>query len=133
MKRNIDIGILITRISLGILMLLHGSAKLLNGLDFIKGMLTQAGLPSFIAYGVIFGEVIAPVVILIGFRARIGAAFYAINCISAILLAHSADLFTINQFGGWTIELLGLYLFGSIALFFTGAGRYSVSKTNSWD
>lgn len=60
MKRNIDTGILIMRISLGILMLLHGSAKLLHGIDHIKGILTQAGLPSFVAYGVIAGEVIAP-------------------------------------------------------------------------
>ena len=133
MKRNIDLGILIIRISLGVLMLLHGSAKLLYGLDFIKGMLAHAGLPSFIAYGVIVGEVIAPVVIIIGFRARIGSALYAINCIFAILLGHSADLFTFNQFGGWTVELLGLYLFGSIALFFTGAGLFSVSSTNNWD
>jgi putative oxidoreductase len=133
MKKNIDLGILISRISLGTLMLLHGSAKLLSGLDFIKGMLAHAGLPSFIAYGVILGEVIAPALILIGFRTRIGAALYAINCIFAILLGHSADLFTINQFGGWTVELLGLYLLGSTALFFTGAGRYSLSSTNNWD
>lgn len=131
MKRNIDTGILIMRISLGILMLLHGSAKLLHGIDHIKGILTQAGLPSFVAYGVIAGEVIAPILILIGFRTRIAAVFYAVNCIFAITLGHSTELFTINQFGGWTVELLGLYLFGSIAIFFTGAGRYSVSDKNN--
>lgn len=128
-----DLGILISRVSLGVLMLLHGSSKLLHGIDHIKEMLVQTGLPSFIAYGVIPGEVIAPFLILIGFRTRVAAAVYATNCIVAILLGHSTELFTINQFGGWTVELLGLYLFGSIALFFTGAGRYSISKTNNWD
>lgn len=133
MKRNTDTGILIMRISLGILMLLHGSAKLIHGVDHIEGMLQQAGLPSFVAYGVFAGELLAPVLILIGFRARIAALFYAANCIFAIVLAHSTELFTINQFGGWTVELLGLYLFGSTALFFTGAGHYSVSDKNNWD
>jgi len=28
---------------------------------------------------------------------------------------------------------LMLYLLGSVALFFTGAGKYAVSKTNKWD
>ena len=64
MKKNIDLGILISRISLGVLMLFHGSAKLLYGLDFIKGILAQAGVPSFIAYGVILGEVVAPILII---------------------------------------------------------------------
>ena len=133
MNKNIDLGILISRISLGVLMLLHGSAKVLYGLDFIKGMLEQAGVPSFIAYGVILGEVVAPILIITGFRSRAAAAIYAANCIVAILLAHSTELFTLNQFGGWTAELLGLYLFGSVALFFTGAGRYSLSDKNNWD
>jgi len=114
-------------------MLFHGSAKLLYGLDFIKGILAQAGVPSFIAYGVILGEVVAPILIITGFRTRAAAAIYATNCMVAILLEHSTELLTINQFGGWTVELLGLYLFGSVALFFTGAGHYSVSDKNNWD
>jgi hypothetical protein len=29
-------------------------------------------------------------------------------------------------------ELLGLYLLGAVALFFTGAGKFAVSSSNSW-
>lgn len=133
MKKNTDLGLLILRISIGALMLLHGIGKLNGGLGFIQGLLSEKGIPSFIAYGVIVGEVLAPLAILVGFRTRIAAAIYAFNCLVAILLVHSGDLFTLNQHGGWGIELLGLYLLGAIALFFTGAGKYAVSKNNKWD
>ncbi len=127
MKRNIDAGLLVLRVSLGALMLLHGIAKLMHGLGFIKGMIGGMGLPDFIAYGVIVGEVIAPIALLIGFKARIAAAVYAFNCLVAIVMAHSQDLFTINEYGGWSVELLGLYLFGAVALVFTGGGKYAIS------
>lgn len=133
MKKNTDLGLLILRISIGLLMLLHGIGKLGGGLGFIQGMLTEMGIPSFIAYGVIVGEVLAPLAILAGFRTRIAAAIYAFNCIVAVLLVHAGDIFTLNEHGGWGIELLGLYLFGAVALFFTGAGKYAVSKNNTWD
>lgn len=56
-------------------MLLHGIAKLTHGIDFIKSV---AGV---FAYGVYVGEVLAPIAILIGFRTRIAAAVYAVNCL----------------------------------------------------
>jgi hypothetical protein len=27
------------------------------------------------------------------------------------------DIFTLNEYGGWAVELLGLYLLGAVALF----------------
>lgn len=133
MKKNTDTGLLILRLVIGVLMLLHGFGKLGGGLEFIKGMLSQKGLPSFIAYGVIVGEVIAPIAIIIGYRTRIAASIYAINCLAAILLVHAQDIFKMGEHGGWAIELLGLYLFGSLVLFFSGGGKYALSKTNNWD
>ncbi|MCG8579256.1 MAG: DoxX family protein [Bacteroidales bacterium] len=132
MKRNVDFGLLVLRLSVGILMLFHGLAKL-SGLGFIKGMLTEAGLPAFIAYGVYLGEIVAPLLIIIGFRTRLASVVYIINVLVAILLVHAKDIFTLNQHGGWGIELLGLYFFGAVALFFTGAGRLSVSSGQKWD
>lgn len=55
MKRNIDAGLLNFRLTLGILMLMHGIHKLINGVDGIKGMLAEVGLPGFLAYGVHLG------------------------------------------------------------------------------
>ena len=133
MKKNLNLGILVGRISVGALMLPHGIAKLVYGTAGIKSMLASAGLPEFLFFGVYLGEVIAPLMILIGFRTRIAAGIYAINCAAAMLLAHSNNFFTLNEYGGWSAELLGLYLFGSILLYFTGAGSYAVSTKNNWD
>lgn len=132
MKKNTDLGLLILRLALGILMLLHGIGKL-NGLGFIQNVLTEKGLPSFFAYGVWIGELVAPLAILIGFRTRIAAAIFAFNCLTAALLVHANDIFALNQHGGWGVELLGLYFFGALALLFTGGGKYAVSKHNRWD
>jgi len=133
MKKNIDLGILILRISVGALMLLHGIGKLTGGLEFIQGMLSEKGIPGFIAYGSLVGEVLAPLAILVGFRTRIASSIFAFNCLVAILIVHSSEIFTLNEHGGWAIELLGLYLFGALILFFTGGGKYALSKNNIWD
>lgn len=131
-KKNIDLGLLILRISIGLLMLLHGIAKL-KGVSFIEGLLTEKGLPAFIAYGVYVTEIIAPLLLIIGFRTRLSAIVYVAGVLVAIILVHSSDIFTLNQHGGWGIELLGLYLFGAVALIFTGGGKFSLSSKTDWD
>lgn len=132
MNKNNDLGVLILRISIGVLMLLHGIAKL-KGVSFIEGMLSAKGLPAFLAYGVYVTEIIAPLLLIIGYRTRLAAAVFAFGAVFALLLVHSAEIFTINQHGGWGVELLGLYLFGAIALFYTGGGKYAASTTHKWD
>lgn len=133
MKKNTDAGLLVTRLSIGVLMLLHGLAKLIGGIGFIKGMIAQLGLPEFLAYGVLVGEILAPIAVIIGIRTRLASAIFAINCLVAIFMAHSNDIFSLGKHGGWAIELLGLYLLGAIALFFTGGGKYAISINNTWD
>ncbi|PVZ11561.1 DoxX family protein [Porphyromonas loveana] len=133
MKRNTDLGLLILRVGVSVLMLLHGIAKLFSGLGGIKYLLAQAGLPDFMAYGVLVGEVVAPLLILIGWRTRPAALVLAGNCLVAMLLAHSGQIFTLSEQGGWAVELLGLYLIPSLALMFTGAGKYALSSTHKWD
>lgn len=133
MRKNNDLGLLVLRITIGVLMLLHGISKLKGGLDFISGMLVEKGLPGFIAYGVLVGEILAPILLIIGFRTRIAAIIYAFNCLVAVLMVHSADIFKMSEHGGWELELLGLYFFTSLALFFTGGGKYGASNRNIWD
>ncbi|WP_269237600.1 DoxX family protein [Flavobacterium flavigenum] len=133
MRKNNDLGLLILRITVSVLMFLHGISKFGGSLEFIKSMLAEKGIPDFIAYGVLVGEILAPIAILIGFRTRIAAAIYAFNCLVAILIAHSSEIFSMGEHGGWALELLGLYLFGALTLFFTGAGNIAVSKSSQWD
>lgn len=132
MNKNTDLGLLILRISVGALMLLHGIAKL-SGVSFIEGMLEGKGLPSFLAYGVYITEIVAPILILIGYRTRLASLAIIFGLLFATALVHSADIFSLNQNGGWELELIGLFLLGALCLFFTGSGKYAASTTNNWD
>jgi len=126
--QNKDIGLLIQRLSISILILFHGIANLTSNYSFIKSLLNGIGIPEFMAYLVFIGEIIAPILIIIGWKARLASLVVAFNMLIAILMVHSADILTLNQFGGWGIELQGLYLFGAIVLFLVGSGKYSLSK-----
>lgn len=126
-------GLLIIRVIIGLSMLIYGVTKVINGIDFIKALLTNISLPAFFGYGVFLGELIAPFLIIIGYRARIASLFFAFNCLIAILLTQTSDIFKLNQYGGWAIELLAIYMFVAIGIFFTGAGQYALSNKNKWD
>ena len=123
-----DSGKLVLRVVLGALILLHGIAKLKNGLGPIEGMLAAHGLPAFLAYGSLIGEVVAPLMVLAGFHARIGAAVIAINMLFAFGLAHMAQLGQLNEQGGWAMELQGMFLFAALAILLLGPGRYAINQ-----
>lgn len=125
---NESTGKLILRLTLGILILFHGVTKLVGGIGGMPGMLSAAGLPSFFAYGVYIGEVIAPILVIVGWYSRIGAALIAVNMLFAIGLVHRAEVMTLGQSGGWAIELQGMFLFTAIALALMGPGRFSVNQ-----
>jgi putative oxidoreductase len=127
-RTNADLGRLLLRITLGVCMLLHGIAKLQGGVDGIAQGLTAMGLPGFIAYGVYLGEIVGPVLLIVGWYSRIGAALIAINMVFAIAIAHSADLFKLGEQGGWALELQGMYLMTAIALALMGPGRFAINE-----
>ncbi|MTG98772.1 DoxX family protein [Myroides albus] len=133
MDRNLGVGLLLARISVGLPMLFYGIGKVINGITFIQGMLVDKGLPGFLGYGVYAGEVVAPIMILLGFRTRIAGLVFAINCFTAMMLAQSTQLFTLNDNGGLTVELLLIYLLVSLSLFFTGSGKFALSTSSKWD
>jgi putative oxidoreductase len=122
-----DLGRLILRLTVGGLLLLHGMHKLLNGIDGIKSMVTAHGVPEAAAYGVYLGEIVGPILVMLGLFSRIGGALIAINMIAAVLLAGMDRLMGFNAMGGYALELEALYLFGAVSVLLLGAGRYSVS------
>jgi putative oxidoreductase len=128
MKRTMtdDLGKLVLRVSVGVLILLHGIFKLQNGVDGIAGMLGNHGLPALLAYGVYIGEVVGPALVILGVFTRIGALLIAGNMLVAFLLAHMQELFSLGKMGGWALELQGMFLLGAIAIALLGAGRFSV-------
>jgi len=122
-----DIGKLIFRVGFGVLFLMHGINKVMHGIDGIESMVVNAGLPAQIAYGVYVGEVLAPLLIIVGWHARIGAILTAITMAFAFTLAHSHEIFELTAHGGWQLELQGMFLLASIAIALSGPGRISLN------
>jgi putative oxidoreductase len=121
-----DQGKFLLRAVLAILLLFHGVSKINGGIGFVTSMLQQAGLPTVLGYLVYIGEVVAPLLILIGLYTRPAALVVAVNMIVALLLVHTSQFFSLSDTGGWALELQGMYLGGAIAVALLGAGRYSV-------
>ncbi|MFT7300971.1 MAG: putative oxidoreductase [Porticoccus sp.] len=125
-----SIAKLLLRLTIGILILLHGAAKIIHPetLEFISQNLSGIGLPSFLAYAVYLGEIVAPLMIIFGYYARIGGLLVVLNMVFAILLVHNGQLFQLTSHGGWALELQGLYLIGGLAIMLLGSGRYAIRK-----
>lgn len=125
---NETLGKLFLRLSVGGLVLLHGIAKLLNpsSMSWIGDRIADYGLPEFLAYGVLIGEIVAPVMLLLGWQSRIAGLLVTINMIVAIILIHTGELFALGDSGGWALELQGMFLFGALAIVFLGSGRMAV-------
>jgi len=130
MTRTDDTGKLILRLALGIMILLHGIAKISSGVSGVGGMLASHGLPSALAYLVYIGEIVAPLLLIIGFYARPAAWIIAINMVVAIWLVHMKEVLLIGKNGGWALELQGMFLFAAIAAALLGAGRFSVGGSS---
>ncbi|HHX8952931.1 TPA: DoxX family protein [Escherichia coli] len=126
-----DTGLLLLRLTFGILMLFHGVAKIEHGVNWIVSILQAVGLPGFIAYGVYIGEVMAPVLIILGIFTRPAALIYALTLLVATLLVGTGKFFTLTEVGAWGLENEMLYFMGGIVIMLLGAGRYSVSTRTS--
>lgn len=125
---NDNLALLLLRLAVGGMMLLHGIHKLVGGHGFIEGKLIEAGLPGFLWLGVPVGEVLAPILMIIGYKTRISSLVVAITMAMSIYLVFMSKIFTLNENGGWIIELNVLYLVGALAIFLQGPGNYAISN-----
>ncbi|NNJ93367.1 MAG: DoxX family protein [Halobacteria archaeon] len=125
---NDNAGKLVVRLTLGILILFHGVDKILHpdSLGFMKSGLASWGLPEAVAYGVYIGEVVAPLLLILGVYSRWCGMLVVVNMLFAIGLAHMGHLFALTDHGGYRLELQMFYLFGGLAVMFLGSGRYAV-------
>jgi len=127
-----DLGKLLLRLAVGGLMLFHGLHKLFGGVGFISGMLVEKGLPGFIAYGVLIGEVVAPILIVLGLFTRPAALVLAFTMIVAWLMVGTGKTFALDAVGAWAIESLVYFFVGALAVAFLGAGRYAIAKNPAY-
>jgi putative oxidoreductase len=126
--KNDDLAKLVLRLSLGILLLFHGIAKMAHPqmLGFIQAQVHAHGLPDWVTWGVFLGEIVAPVMLVFGIYSRIGGLLVFGNMLFVFGLVHMGQIFTLSQHGGWALELQGLYLAGGLALVFLGGGKYAL-------
>ena len=122
-----DAGKLLLRLLHGVLLLLHGLHKIVSGPGGVEGMLVTHHVPGVLAYGVYLGEVLAPVLLILGVYSRLGGLLVVGNIAVAILVTHGIDIFHRNPYGGWAIELELFYGVCGLIVMLLGAGRYSVA------
>jgi putative oxidoreductase len=131
MLKNDNLGKLFLRVAVAVIILFHGWYKLTHGVAWIQGMLGGMG---FLAYGAYLAELIAPVLILIGFRTRLAALLIVADMLVAILMVLRSAIFSVKEMGGgWAIEVEAMLMLCALALFFTGSGKYAVSSSGKWD
>jgi len=126
-----DFAKLLLRLLLGLLILLHGIAKIKGGVDPILGAVGKTGLPEALGYLVYLGEVVAPILVIAGILTRLAALVIAVNMLVAVLLVHTGQVFTLASSGGWALELQASYLIVAVCIALLGAGRYSIGGAGS--
>jgi len=119
-KNYIDLGLAILRIGFSASMLTHGIpkiAKLSESPLKFPDPLGLGEMPTLIL--TLIGEVVAPLLILIGFKTKLATIPAAITMFVAAFVIHAAD-----DFG--TKEKALLYLVAFVVIFLAGAGKYSL-------
>jgi uncharacterized membrane protein YphA (DoxX/SURF4 family) len=126
MDLTANLGKLVLRLTLGGLLLLHGIAKIQRGVDGIIERVAGTGLLSSLGYLVYVGEVVAPLLLIVGLWSRAAALIVAVNMVAAVWLAHPTQLWELGRSGGWALELQAFYFFAAVAIMLLGAGRFSL-------
>ena len=139
MQTDEDLGMLIVRLALGIVMFPHGAQKLLGwfgGGGFaatLQGM-TGMGLPAVIVFLVILFEFFGSLSLISGFLGRVGA--FGILCVmlGALLTVHLPNGFFMNWMGnqkgeGFEYHLLAIGM--ALAIMVQGSGAFSIDRSMS--
>ena len=140
MQTDDDVGRLIVRIALGLVMFPHGAQKLLGwfgGHGFagtLQFFTSQLGLPAAVALLVILAEFFGAISLITGFLGRVGA--FGILCVmlGAIFMVHLPNGFFMNWYGnqkGEGIEYHLLAIGMALAILVKGSGAFSIDRSMS--
>lgn len=125
-----DIAKLLLRLILGLIILLHGLYKLLHGIGPVRSIVLEHDLPGMLAYLVLIGEVVGPLLILLGLYTRVGALLIAIDIGVAIALAHAHQWLHLASNGAWAIETEAMFFVTALVIALLGAGRFSLGTAS---
>lgn len=102
-------AMVLLRITLALLMLFHGWAKIRHGIGGIEQMIEARGAPGWLTYAVYLGEVVAPLLLLVGLWVVPAALVIAINMLVAFFLVHTKQVLMLQSSGGWALELQAFF------------------------
>lgn len=124
-----DLGKLILRLGVGGLMIFHGIHKIIHGHDMIIEQLAAKGLPTWLWLGVPVGEIIAPILLIVGAFTRLSGVLIAFTMVMSMVLVKGGGSFAISATtGGIGAELNLLYLAGALAIAMIGPGSFRLYK-----
>ncbi|WP_353118277.1 DoxX family protein [Myroides odoratus] len=124
-----DLGKFILRLGVGGLMIFHGIHKIIHGHDMIIEQLAAKGYPTWLWLGVPIGEIIAPVLLIVGAFTRLSGVLIAFTMVMSMVLVKGGGSFAISATtGGIGAELNILYLVGALAIAMIGPGSYRLYK-----
>ncbi len=121
---NPSLGIFLLRVALGVVFIYHGYQKIAD-MEPIIGFFGMLGFAPFLAYAVAYTELIGGILLIAGLFTRLASIALAIVMAVAVYHVHLANGFSVGS-GGYEYALT--LMLGSLAVFFTGAGRYSLAR-----
>ncbi|HKI01818.1 MAG TPA: DoxX family protein [Thermoanaerobaculia bacterium] len=139
MQTDADVGMLIVRLTLGIVMFPHGAQKLLGwfgggGFSATMAGMTAMGLPAAVVFLVILAEFFGALSLITGFLGRVGAFGVLSVMLGAIFLVHLPNGFFMNWMGsqkgeGFEYHLLAIGM--ALAVLVKGSGALSIDRSMS--
>lgn len=124
-----DLGKFILRLGVGGLMIFHGIHKIIHGHDMIIEQLSAKGFPTWMWIGVPIGEIIAPILLIVGAFTRLSSVLIAFTMVMSMVLVKGGGSFALSPAtGGLGAELNLLYLVGALAIAMIGPGSYRLYK-----
>ncbi len=120
--RLANIGLLVLRLAIGAMMIHHGQDKLANPQSFADNYVVPLHLPFplFLAHVAGYSEVFGSWLLILGLLSPLGAL--ALTGTMTVAAYHHILTSGLNIY---VLELVVLYLGGSLALLLVGPGRYS--------
>lgn len=120
MTKNQSIASLVLRVAFGGMMLTHGYGKFINLISGNHGFPDPFGigaLPSLLF--TVFGEFVCPILLILGYKTKLASIPPSVVMLVAAFMIHWSDPWSKKEFPL-------LYLAGYIAIYFLGAGKYSL-------
>jgi len=120
--RLASVGLLLLRLSVGVLMIHHGQEKLADPQQFANTYVASLHLPFplFFAYAAGFSELIGSWLLILGLFTPLGAL-----ALSGTMTVAAYQHISTAGLNIYVLELVLLYLGGSLALLLNGPGRFS--------